>query len=675
MRDSGVVYLSDVYEQNLRHVRAKFLTREKFSSYVSEFLVLPIEIDATDVSRLLGFLTERFALPLIFASNPLVSRCSFLRFSFFIPFLLLSFTVISCAELALGKGLLLIFGNLRSPYSKVTNMKRSILLFLSSMLSIGSVFADQEVLLSGAAVRKDGHSVFEVPSSDASLLTQTPGYPKADEIVAQKFVFSSSIKASAPISLRLAALGGKLKIKVGGGQATEYSVSESITKLTPVTLRSEVDNPRVEIDGALIAIDCKGAQLTEIDCSSATELQLLEVSENELQRIDLSACANLRYAYMMNNQIDILVVGQLRALEEFNVSFNKINSVDLRPLASLKSFSCDRNMVEDLVLSGNPLLEKLYCKKNKIKSLDLSNQSKLTELSCEGNKIERLDLSHAPNLRTLYAKDNAMTSVDLSVNKSLEEINLSSNKLSKLNTELCPQLLELYCFDNELSELNLAQNKQLTTLSCGGNMLQRLDLSDFKLLESLSVSFNQLEEIKLSGCSALQSAALDHNKLKEMDFASCSSLMFVDVSFNGFAGVKALETINSLPARSLETPGVLVYLNKREFPEDEEHNELDEALLAAAKARCWTMLDGETPLSSEEVLPDRMRVYLADGGSQMLVEGAYESAMLFSVDGVVVSQLPAGQTQLSLSGLSRGHYILQLRLPGGQSEVHKIVLR
>ncbi|MDY6121948.1 MAG: hypothetical protein SPI72_02565 [Porphyromonas sp.] len=576
-------------------------------------------------------------------------------------------------------------------------MKRTILLFLSSMLSIGSIFADQEMRLSGAAVRMDEYSVFEVPSSDASLLTQTPSYPKADETVTQKFVFSSSIKASAPISLRLAALGGKLKIKVGEGQATEYTVSESITKLTPVTLRSGVDNPRVEIDGALIAIDCKGAQLTEIDCSSATELQLLEVSENELQRIDLSACANLRYAYMMNNQIDILVVGQLRALEEFNVSFNKINSVDLRPLASLKSFSCDRNMVEDLDLSGNPLLENLYCKKNKIKSLDLSKQSKLTELSCEGNKIERLDLSHAPNLRTLYAKDNVMTSVDLSANRSLEEINLSSNKLSRLDTELCPQLLELYCFDNELSELNLDQNKQLTTLSCGGNMLQRLDLSDLKSLESLSVSFNQLEEIKLNGCSALQSAALDHNNLKEMDFASCSSLMFVDISFNGFVGAKALETVNSLPARSSETPGVLVYLNKREYwqaisgpsrrqavlvylnkreyPEDEEHNELDEALLAAAKARCWTMLDGETPLSSEEVLPDRMRVYLADGGSQMLVEGAYESAMLFSVDGVVVSRLPAGQTQLSLSGLSRGHYILQLRLPGGQSEVHKIVLR
>ncbi len=497
-----------------------------------------------------------------------------------------------------------------------------------------------------------------------------------------KLTFISNVSKGAPISLRLASTDGKLKIKMGTGEATDYDVSTDITKLTPITIRPEMDNPSVEIEGALLAIDCKNVKVSELNCSASTELQMLDFSENQLEELDLSACTNLIYVYLMNNSIQTLKLGEISTIIDLNISFNKLTEVDLSKLTNLKNFSCDKNKINQLDCSKNILMEKLFCKKNNIEQLNLSDLVELTELSCEGNKITQLDVSKNTKLTTLYAKDNLIKTINLSTNNALEELNISMNKLATLEIDNCPALIELYCFDNSLTNIDLSKNVNLTTISCGANKLTEIDLSGLSSLESLSLSYNNLQNITFTSCTTLQACALDHNKFVEIDFAPCTSLLMADVSLNMFNIDGAIKTVKTLPTQTESQNGFFIYHNSEEYPDDKELNKVNNELIRTAKARFWLMLNGETPIQENEDEEETgiitnaandLNIYYAYKDNKIVIEGEYLYANIFSVNGVMINKI-YNQPNFSTIGLSNGVYIINLFTKDGKTQTQKVMV-
>lgn len=489
-------------------------------------------------------------------------------------------------------------------------------------------------------------------------------------------------EANNPVLLRLAAQGGKVVVSTNKDSTPkEEKVSSDWKKMSIIQISLPKEGGEITIEGEVLALDAKNAKLNRVNLEQAHELVLLDLGENNLTQIDLSACKKLTYAYFMNNVIEQATLGNLPLLQELNLSFNKLTQIDMRQLPELRSVSFDTNKngnrLTAIDLSGNPKLEKLYFKKNKLQSIDLSRQTGLTELSCEGNKLTSLNLSKAPLLEKLYAKDNSLESIDLSACQKLQELNLSANeKLANIDLKACKQLTELYIFECALSQLDLKENKQLQVLSVGGNLsLTELDLTGLSALQSLSTSFCKLNKLTLSGCDALVSAGLDHNELTGVDFSSCSNLILADVSINRISAANALQMVSTLPQRSADEEGALVFQNKEEFPEDPESNEYNDETIAQAKQRHWKMLNGSQILHNETILiPESRGIYPTVARELINIVGTYTNAHLYSATGELINSCTNTST-LSVAHLPNGIYFLQVAYTDGVKAYRFIVRR
>lgn len=468
-------------------------------------------------------------------------------------------------------------------------------------------------------------------------------------------VLSTGIKAGAPISLRLVSRSGKAMIKVGAEQR-EYEVSTDLQQATPLTLRSTEEHPVVELDGELRLLACSDISLKSLDLSKAKSLQVLDCSRTGLESLDASACEDLVYLYAMENELEAVTLGKLPKLRELNLSFNSLTSIDFSGLPLLTNLTYDKNKVKQADFSHNPELSQLYCKANGIESLNLKGLTKLTALSCESNKIKELDLTPCPKLEKLYCKGNKLTALDLKANPALVEINASANEIKSLDLNGLAELKELYCWTNQIDKLDLTPCKKLEVVSAGDNKLTEIKATALPMLGSLALSFNQLSALSVEGCASLEG---------------------IDVSFNKLSLAAADAFIASLPMRSADESGVVIYYNKQEFPDEQDQNQITPELASKARAKHWVMQDGEEPLplGLQEVVQQRLSVFPTVATDRVEIRGAYTRGALYRLDGVEVARLVGEQTAWSVSHLPEGSYLLRLWLPDGSAETFRIEIR
>lgn len=132
-------------------------------------------------------------------------------------------------------------------------------------------------------------------------------------------------------------------------------------------------------------------------------------------------------------------------------------------LTGLKLLELTRNELTKLDLSKNVSLEEVFVGNNELSSLDVSGCSALTHLEVFINELDELDLSNNPLLEELYANKNELEAIDLSHNKELVDIRLSSNELSDLDLAANDKLQRLDLDKNPLTETAKAMASQLNS--------------------------------------------------------------------------------------------------------------------------------------------------------------------------------------------------------------------
>lgn len=226
---------------------------------------------------------------------------------------------------------------------------------------------------------------------------------------------------------------------------------------------------------------CQGGHITDIDLSNLTGLQMLDLSKNRLQRIDLTQNTQLTYISLGENPFDVeslnippmpdLVVLEVEGVDnlypEYDLknypnllSFSAFSSKNLTKVdpsgsPNLQHLSIDVTNVSSLDVSKNPELRILNVSNTPISSIDLSQNSKLEELYvdhfgsfAEVYKFESLDITHNPNLRYLFAQGNALTDIDISKNTLLQDIYIHNNYLTSFD----------YSNNENLVNVNISQN-------------------------------------------------------------------------------------------------------------------------------------------------------------------------------------------------------------------------
>ncbi|XP_060796787.1 PH domain leucine-rich repeat-containing protein phosphatase 2 [Neoarius graeffei] len=283
----------------------------------------------------------------------------------------------------------------------------------------------------------------------------------------------------------------------------------------------------------LIQLDLRDNRLTELDLSAACNLDTLHCERNQLEALTLSGFT-LRSLYASNNRLSTISIYPVpNQLTFMDVSWNV--------LEYLPDWLCDSRKLEVLDVSYNLLLE--------LPARLLSGLS-LRKLLAGSNSLQRVPelLDHVP-LESLDLQHNRLTELPesfFSKALNLKYLNVSANMLetippSSQTEESLSTLQELYLTRNNLTEncaALLVGHQNLRVLHVAYNQLLSFPaskLSKLELLEELNVSGNKLKTVPstVSSCKRLHTLISHSNHISVFpEVLNLPEIKLVDVSCN-----------------------------------------------------------------------------------------------------------------------------------------------
>lgn len=233
-------------------------------------------------------------------------------------------------------------------------------------------------------------------------------------------------------------------------------------------------------------IDMHGTYLSLADLSGDfVNLSVIDLSHNELTKVDLSRFANLVSIDLLDNSFsnsaDMKIGTVHPQLELLTIGINDVcdPDLDLRNFPLLQYFSAYNNYgLTHVDPSGCPDLVSLQLDATNISSIDVGSNPNLKVLNLSQTKVKNVDLSRCPLLSGFYwSHDGSLNSadefkvrtLDLSHNPNLEILDLGGNLLTEIDLTGNPRLRNLNVARNLLTEIDLSQCPDLYTVNIGRN--------------------------------------------------------------------------------------------------------------------------------------------------------------------------------------------------------------
>lgn len=189
-------------------------------------------------------------------------------------------------------------------------------------------------------------------------------------------------------------------------------------------LQAILENPRNTVDKN------NDGQITEKEARTATVLDVRFAGISSMEEIEYFT--SLTELYCWGNQLTAIDVSRNTLLEIFDCSFNSIASLDVGSNTVLEDFDCSYNQIASLDIGRNASLQVLHCNNNLLEYVDVSACPALTILNINSNRISEINFYENTALVELYCDDNLLTSLDLRYNKELEYLSCSQNQLSRV---------------------------------------------------------------------------------------------------------------------------------------------------------------------------------------------------------------------------------------------------
>ena len=193
-------------------------------------------------------------------------------------------------------------------------------------------------------------------------------------------------------------------------------------------------------NGATIKLDFRAAAAgTPVRIVSGSNTQDITVGTGWLGRASYTAGSTTMTVY-----------GDITGFNCSNNGAN-LTAIDPSHNTQLEILYCSSNQLSSLDVSHNTQLTELYCSSNQLSSLDISHNTQLTMLSCINNSLNSLDISQNTQLTELSCYSNQLTSLDVSNNTQLTMLDFSHNNLTSLDVSKNTQLTNLYCWGNKFT--------------------------------------------------------------------------------------------------------------------------------------------------------------------------------------------------------------------------------
>jgi len=330
--------------------------------------------------------------------------------------------------------------------------------------------------------------------------------------------------------------------------------------------------------------------ITKSDAKAVTDLYLGYRNITDLTGIEYFT--ELRELNIRNNQVSKLDLSKNTKLEVLYASDNQLFELDLSKNAMLMTLECDNNSLTELDVSNNTALIRLVSWGNRLTGIDLSKNTALTGLHFSERLLTELDVSNNTALEVMSVMFTRLTGLDLTKNTALKTLIIHSNRLKELDLTNNAALKELVVYDNRLTELDLSNNKALEILYCYNNQLTELDVGNNTALEYIGVGNNRLTQLDVSNNTALIQLSCDGNQLTEMVVCKNTALEFFQLCNNRISELDlsnnyALTTLhirNNLIAK-LDVSSITdlheLYADNNFFPDESAIAGLDESSLVS----------------------------------------------------------------------------------------------
>jgi len=221
-----------------------------------------------------------------------------------------------------------------------------------------------------------------------------------------------TVKKDSAIILNFIAAAANTPVRIVSGSNTQdITVGTGWIGRTSYT----ADGTTMTVYGDLTGFSCSsnGANLTALDPSHNTQLEILYCSNNQLSSLDVSNNTPLTYLGCSSNPLSSLDVSHNTQLKELSCYSNSLSSLDVSKNTQLEILDCYSNQLTSLDVSKNTQLEILYCYSNQLTSLDVSKNTQLTYLNCSSNPLSSLDVSKNTQLKRLWCYNNKFTTAAL----------------------------------------------------------------------------------------------------------------------------------------------------------------------------------------------------------------------------------------------------------------------
>ena len=189
------------------------------------------------------------------------------------------------------------------------------------------------------------------------------------------------------------------------------------------TLQAQVNMSRY------ITLTVKSGEAIKLDfkaASAGTPVRI--VSGSNTQDITVGTDWIGRATYTANGT-EMTVYGDIIGFDCSSNGAN-LTAIDPSHNTQLEILYCSSNQLSSLDVSHNTQLTELYCSSNQLSSLDISHNTQLTMLSCSNNSLNSLDISQNTQLTVLNCNNNSLNSLDISHNTQLKELSCYDNQLS-----------------------------------------------------------------------------------------------------------------------------------------------------------------------------------------------------------------------------------------------------
>ncbi|MBF2708325.1 ELWxxDGT repeat protein [Flavobacterium soyangense] len=174
----------------------------------------------------------------------------------------------------------------------------------------------------------------------------------------------------------------------------KYTIKSALVAIPDPNFEQALIDLGIDKDGVI------NASISRSDAEAVTELNVNGKNINSLEGIQ--AFTNLSKLYCQSNQIQVLDIGNNKALTVLECGGNQLTglNVSLNPLLKVLGFGI--NNISLIDVSQNLNLEVFWCNNNNITSQNLDLNSKLSVIGLSNNPLAFVSLKNGNNVNVVY---------------------------------------------------------------------------------------------------------------------------------------------------------------------------------------------------------------------------------------------------------------------------------